>query len=241
MPGPTIPCPIFITGRGSPPRRSGPIPCHFQPKTHATSITANSTLPCAVATSTPARQPSPGEPSGAHRRKAALLGELQAAGGAAELCFGRVDGDTAMIWSCCGETDPNQGNVEINVRRTVFYPAKPRINFLAVRGFIVRHAATPWAPPTAEQPRLIGTYWSKGWIIEDNTVCYSRSAGITLGKYGNEYDKHTGWYGGLYRHAEARFGQWLEPRNCRQPYCRRKYRLPLRTGQYHWQPRGCLQ
>jgi alpha-L-arabinofuranosidase len=31
-------------------------------------------------------------------------------------------------------------------------------------------AATPWAPPTAEQVGLIGTNWSKGWIIENNTV-----------------------------------------------------------------------
>jgi alpha-L-arabinofuranosidase len=37
-----------------------------------------------------------------------------------------------------------------------------------VRGFTMRHAATPWAPPTAEQIGLIGTHWSKGWIIEDN-------------------------------------------------------------------------
>ena len=32
------------------------------------------------------------------------------------------------------------------------------------------HAATPWAPPTADQPGLIGANWSKGWIIEDNII-----------------------------------------------------------------------
>ena len=31
-------------------------------------------------------------------------------------------------------------------------------------------AATQWAPPTAEQIGLIGTNWSKGWIIENNVI-----------------------------------------------------------------------
>jgi hypothetical protein len=48
-------------------------------------------------------------------------------------------------------------------------------------------AATQWAAPTAEQPGLIGTHWSKGWIIENNVVSNSKSVGITLGK-----DRSTG-------------------------------------------------
>ena len=52
----------------------------------------------------------------------------------------------------------------------------------------MRHAATPWAPPTAEQVGLIGTHWSKGWIIEDNVVSHSICSGIALGKYGDEFD-----------------------------------------------------
>ncbi len=47
-------------------------------------------------------------------------------------------------------------------------PRRPGVNYITVRGFIMRHAATPWAPPTAEQIGLIGTHWSKGWIIENN-------------------------------------------------------------------------
>jgi hypothetical protein len=35
---------------------------------------------------------------------------------------------------------------------------------------------------------LIGTHWSKGWIIENNNISYSINAGISLGKYGDEYD-----------------------------------------------------
>jgi alpha-N-arabinofuranosidase len=57
-----------------------------------------------------------------------------------------------------------------------------------VRGFILRHAATPWAPPTAEQVGLIGTHWSKGWIIENNVVSHSICSGIALGKYGDQWD-----------------------------------------------------
>ena len=30
--------------------------------------------------------------------------------------------------------------------------------------------ATNWAPPTAEQVGLISSHWSKGWIIENNTI-----------------------------------------------------------------------
>ena len=49
-------------------------------------------------------------------------------------------------------------------------------------------AATNWAPPTAEQVGLIGTHWSKGWVIEDNTIRYSTCTGVTLGKHGDEFD-----------------------------------------------------
>jgi hypothetical protein len=52
----------------------------------------------------------------------------------------------------------------------------------------MRHAATPWAPPTAEQIGLIGTHWSKGWIIENNTVSHSTCSGIALGKHGDQFD-----------------------------------------------------
>ncbi len=84
--------------------------------------------------------------------------------------------------------NPNEQLVEINVRRTVFYPQKPGMNYITVRGFIMRHAATPWAPPTAEQIGLIGAHWSKGWIIENNVISHSICSGISLGKYGDAWD-----------------------------------------------------
>ena len=101
---------------------------------------------------------------------------------------GTGDKTGTTIWAQFKGTDPNVSDVEINVRQSVFYPEKPGMNYITVRGFIMEHAATPWAPPTAEQVGLIGTHWSKGWIIENNTVRYSTCVGITLGKHGDEFD-----------------------------------------------------
>ena len=104
------------------------------------------------------------------------------------LWFAKADKDTTFIWANFSGHDPNAGMVEINVRQTVFYPEQPFINYIHVKGFHLSQAATPWAPPTAEQPGLIGTHWSKGWVIEDNVISYSKCVGITLGKYGDEWD-----------------------------------------------------
>jgi alpha-N-arabinofuranosidase len=120
--------------------------------------------------------------------EAAELDDVRGPAGDAPLWFGQVDRDTTTIWAQFQNIDPNQAEVEINVRQTVFYPAKPGVNYLTVRGLTMMHAATPWAPPTAEQIGLIGTHWSKGWIIENNDIRYSTCVGITLGKYGDQWD-----------------------------------------------------
>ena len=104
------------------------------------------------------------------------------------LWFANVEGDSTTIWAQFKNVDPNQQLVEINVRQTVFYPDKPFVNYITVRGFTLEQAATNWAPPTAEQHGLIGTHWSRGWIIENNIIRYSKCVGIALGKYGDEYD-----------------------------------------------------
>ena len=104
------------------------------------------------------------------------------------LWYGQVDDQNTTIWAQFKDEDPNSELVEINVRQTVFYPDQPGRNFITVRGFIMKDAATPWAPPTAEQIGLIGTNWSKGWIIENNTISHSICSGIALGKYGDEFD-----------------------------------------------------
>jgi len=99
------------------------------------------------------------------------------------LWFAQVDAKNTTIWAQFEGVDPNKENVEINVRQAVFYPSEPGRNFITVRGFTMRHAATPWAGAMSEQVGLIGTHWSKGWIIEDNTISHSMNTGITLGRY----------------------------------------------------------
>ncbi|WP_276504722.1 right-handed parallel beta-helix repeat-containing protein [Terrimonas pollutisoli] len=105
-----------------------------------------------------------------------------------QLWWAVVDSATTSIWAQFKNLDPNKETTEINVRQTIFYPSKPFINFITVRGFVMQHAATNWAPPTAEQMGIIGTNWSRGWIIENNTVQYSKCSGIALGKHGDEHD-----------------------------------------------------
>ena len=63
------------------------------------------------------------------------------------LWFGQVNKENTAIWAQFKGVNPNEQLVEINVRQTVFYPKKPGVNYLTVRGFIMRHAATPWRRP----------------------------------------------------------------------------------------------
>ncbi|MHC4636544.1 MAG: right-handed parallel beta-helix repeat-containing protein [Planctomycetota bacterium] len=92
------------------------------------------------------------------------------------------DDKETTIWANFHDYNPNKELVEINVRDACFYPDKPGRNYITVRGFHMSQAATQWAPPTAEQIGLIGTHWSKGWIIENNVISDSKCAGVTLGK-----------------------------------------------------------
>jgi hypothetical protein len=119
--------------------------------------------------------------------EAASLDDVLKPGDSA-LWFGRVDSERTAIWARYKGGDPNARLAEINVRRTVFYPDKLGRDYITVRGFAMAHAATPWAPPTAEQVGLVGTHWSKGWIVENNVISHSRCVGITLGKYGDPWD-----------------------------------------------------
>jgi hypothetical protein len=94
----------------------------------------------------------------------------------------KSDSRSTTIWANFHEYDPNKEIVEINVRPMVFYPKKTGIDYISVRGFTLTQAATNWAPPTAEQVGLIGPNWSKGWIIENNSISDSKCSGISLGK-----------------------------------------------------------
>ena len=120
--------------------------------------------------------------------EAANLDDVLKSIGNTPLWFGQVGQANTTIWAQFEGVNPNEAEVEINVRQAVFYPEKPSVNFITVRGFTIMHAATPWAPPTAEQIGLIGTHWSKGWVIENNDIRYSTCVGITLGKHGDQWD-----------------------------------------------------
>ena len=120
--------------------------------------------------------------------EAAKYEDVLKPGGDVSLWFAAVDEKNTTIWAQFKGADPNQELVEVNVRQSVFYPENPGRNHITVRGFILRHAATPWAPPTAEQIGLIGTHWSKGWIIENNIISHSVCSGVSLGKHGDEFD-----------------------------------------------------
>ena len=95
------------------------------------------------------------------------------------------------IWANFRGTDPNAELVEINVRRSVFYPVEHHLDYITVRGFELAHAASPWTPPTADQPGLIGPNWAKGWIIEDNVIHDAKCSAISLGKEASTGDNYS--------------------------------------------------
>ncbi len=103
------------------------------------------------------------------------------------LWYAEVDAETTTIYANFHAYNPNTELVEINVRKCCFYPDRIGINYITVKGFELAQAATPWTPPTADQPGLLGPNWSKGWIIEDNVIHDAKCSAISLGK-----EIHTG-------------------------------------------------
>jgi hypothetical protein len=101
--------------------------------------------------------------------------------------YAEVDEEVTTIYANFAGADPNQEEVEINVRQFCFYPDKPGRNYITVRGFEIAQAATPFVPPTADQPGMIGAHWSKGWIIENNDLHDSKCSAVSIGK-----DRQTG-------------------------------------------------
>ena len=95
-----------------------------------------------------------------------------------------------MIYANFQGTNPNEADVDINVRRNCFMPAKTGVDYITVSGFSLNKAATTWAPPAAYQDGMIGPHWSKGWIIEDCEISNSKCCGISLGKYYDSENNH---------------------------------------------------
>ena len=133
--------------------------------------------------------------------EAAHLDEVRKPAGKTPLWYAQVDGaskggpellKSTVIHAQFPGVDPNAQSVEIHFRQTVFPPAKTGTDYITVHGFDLRNAATPWAPPSAAQYGIVSAYWSKGWIIENNEITFSKCCGVALGKYGDEFDNTNG-------------------------------------------------
>lgn len=99
--------------------------------------------------------------------------------------FAQVDDENTTIFCNFQQYDPNQECIEINVRRSCFYPAKTGLNYITVRGFEMAQCASPWTPPTSDQIGMLGPNWSKGWIIENNHLHDAKCSAISIGKEGS--------------------------------------------------------
>jgi hypothetical protein len=100
------------------------------------------------------------------------------------------DGDETVIYANFQGKNPNEEQVDINVRRNCFMPSRTGVGYITFSGFNVNKAATTWAPPAAYQDGMIGPHWSKGWIIEDCEISNSKCCGISLGKYYDPENDH---------------------------------------------------
>ncbi|MDR1688458.1 MAG: DUF1565 domain-containing protein [Clostridiales bacterium] len=96
--------------------------------------------------------------------------------------YAEVGEEFTTIYANFHGKNPNEELTEVNVRKCCFYPEKTGRNFITVRGFEMAHAASNWAPPTADQPGLLGANWSRGWIIENNIIHDAKCSAISIGK-----------------------------------------------------------
>ncbi|MCK9343632.1 MAG: DUF1565 domain-containing protein, partial [Massilibacteroides sp.] len=75
------------------------------------------------------------------------------------------DGKT-IFWANFRGINPNKELVEITARKACFYPSQTGRNYITVRGFEMTQSANMWCPGSAEQEAVLGTNWSRGWVIE---------------------------------------------------------------------------
>lgn len=124
-----------------------------------------------------------GKPLELHGRDAILSGAAVAPGNAV-LVPGIVYGTIVAAF----ERNPREAVPELVVRPACFYPTEEHRDWIVLRGISFVNAGPDWAPPTSEQTGIVGTNWSRGWVVEDCEVSGTECTGITLGKYGDEYD-----------------------------------------------------
>lgn len=97
--------------------------------------------------------------------------------------YAEVGETQTVIYANFGGRDPRAHRIEINVRRNCFFPSKVGRSYITLDGFTLCRCACTWAPPTAFQDGMIGTHWSKGWVIENCEIYQARCCGISVGKY----------------------------------------------------------
>jgi 5-methylcytosine-specific restriction endonuclease McrA len=106
------------------------------------------------------------------------------------------------LYACFADADPRTELVEISARPACFYPDYTGVNYISVSGFEMCMAATPWAPPTAEQFGLCGPHFALGWELLSNVLHEAKCSAISLGA-----DRSTGqneWSRLRYKHGAQR-------------------------------------
>ncbi len=94
----------------------------------------------------------------------------------------QVDGETTTIRANFGPADPNRHLAEINVRESIFFPARSGLNYITVEGLHLMHSAENWQPPGLKiQKGAIGPRMGKRWIIRNCRITNARCVGIVLG------------------------------------------------------------
>lgn len=96
--------------------------------------------------------------------------------------YAKVEKEITTIYVNFHHYNPNNEVTEINVRKSAFRPFKMHTNYITIRNFEIANVATQWSPPTAAQTGMIDTHWSKGWIIENNTLYNAVCSAIAIGK-----------------------------------------------------------
>ncbi len=121
-----------------------------------------------------------------------------------------VDDENTTIYANFEGHAPNKSLTEINVRPTCFTPHTNGVNYITVDGLDIMHAATQWSPPTGEQVGMVNPNWSKGWIIKNCNISYSKCVGICIGKERSTGHNISALYKGASKFNKAGFTREIE-------------------------------
>ncbi|MFI3265344.1 MAG: right-handed parallel beta-helix repeat-containing protein [Rikenellaceae bacterium] len=121
-----------------------------------------------------------------------------------------VDDENTTIYANFDGAAPSKSLIEINVRSTCFFPKTNGVDYITVDGLNISQAATQWAPPTGEQVGIVGPNWSKGWIIKNCDISYSKCVGVSIGKERSSGQNLTTLYGKQSKFNKSGFSREIE-------------------------------